>query len=1281
MSALLRVTLDRRGLGDFFDLLAASDIDASRIDGLTEADLRKIGLTLAQRKLFMRARSERLAQFNAARLCRAAGDGPPLKGERRQLTTMFCDLAGSAQRFGRLDPEDLSEVLRHFLDMCSAVISSGSGYVARYMGDGVLAYFGYPQARMDDAQGAVCAALEIAAKVGQLPTPDGEDLRVRIGIATGLVVVSELGGGGLGPEQSVVGETLNLAARLQGAAGPGEIVISEATRRLCGALFDYERWADIGLKGFPEPITVYRVLGESAAWSTFDARASAGMPLKGERRQLTAMFCDLVGSTEMSSRLELEDLSEVLCNFLDMCSVAITSGSGYVARYMGDGVLAYFGYPQAREDDAQGAARAALEIVAKVGQLRTPDGEVLRVRIGIATGLVVVSEVGGGGLAPEQSVVGETPSLAVRLQGAAAPGEIMISEATRRLCGALLDYERRADVRLNGFPEPITIYRVLSEGAAQSRFDARASAGLNAFVGRGRELDALRTLWSAARDGAGQVVLVNGEAGIGKSRLARAFIERIGHEPVAILEWNCAAHLANRPLHPIVREIETRAGLSRTLPAEARRVGLEALVAASPTLGADDVTFLADFLGITSIGRAELDAPTRARRTYDALARWVEGMTGEMPVLILIEDAHWADAATLDFLTMLIDRIERLPTLLLVTSRPAFTPPWRVAGSGGPITLDPLDAATGARLLNTVMRERRLPASVVRTILQKAGGVPLFVEELARTVLDAMSDHGGDPHSLAALKIPGTLQDSLMARLDQLGEIKELAQIGSVIGREFSAAMLRFIAPHHTDIEGGLRCLCDSGLTNLARQEDAGVIAFHHALVQDAAYESLLKKRRRELHRIVAEAMLAHNPHFEGAEPEVIARHCSNGGLAAPAVTHWLAAGLHALDRAANAPSVTYLRSALDQLALSPENGERALTELRIQMALAPATSAIYGWAAPEVETACKRAVELATAVGDREALCGATWGLWTSFFIRGEMNPALQTARTVAAMADETGSTLFALVAAHALTYTHYSRGEYREALVAGCAGVARYDPESDLRALQAFQLSPSLALPTLLANVHWFLGDDAEADAAMARAHAMAEALNHPPALVHCLCVSSYFLLFARQWARLSPIAEKAIRISVDEGFRFWEPMARISLAFVEAQQGDRDGAIQRIIENMRQFTATGASIVMSQFEPMLGELLIESGDPAQAALRLSDAIADSERRVERAYLPELYRVRSLARSALGDSATAEQDARTAVAIAAAQGAKPLIRRSEGTLHALLSHGGHDFIISSEI
>ncbi len=531
-----------------------------------------------------------------------------------------------------------------------------------------------------------------------------------------------------------------------------------------------------------------------------------------ERRQLTSMFCDLVGSTPMSLRLDPEDFSEIIRVFHDICAGIITRGSGYVARYQGDGVLACFGYPRAREDDAQSAARAALEIVANISELSTPDGEPLSVRVGIATGLaVVVGEFSASRIAVEQSIVGETLNLAAGLESVADPGEIIISEATRRLCGGMFEYEQRGEILLDGSPEPVTIYRLLGEGSAESRFDARTISGLNPFVGREQELDLLFARWTAARGGCGQIVHVCGEPGIGKSRLALALVERLSCEPAAIVKWNCAAHLANRALHPIVRDIEIRAGISRSLSAQARRAGIDALVAASPTLFSEDAVSLYDLLGIETETHSQLDAASRARRMYGILARWLVGMARDMPVLILVEDAHWADTATLDFLTMLIDRIARLKALLLLTHRPEFKPPWTHSKHAATIALDPLDGSADALLLAAVVRDHVLPPSVVRTILRKAGGVPLFVEELARTVLDAVPSLKRSPESFEALMIPATLQDSLMARLDQLGQAKELAQIGSVIGRDFTGAMLRAIAPDHPDIEGGLRRLCELG--------------------------------------------------------------------------------------------------------------------------------------------------------------------------------------------------------------------------------------------------------------------------------------------------------------------------------------------------------------------------------------------------------------------------------------------------------------------------------------
>ncbi|MFL5334571.1 MAG: AAA family ATPase [Geminicoccaceae bacterium] len=619
------------------------------------------------------------------------------------------------------------------------------------------------------------------------------------------------------------------------------------------------------------------------AGSAIGARPHSEALPSAERRQLTTLFSDLVGSTRLATVLDPEDLRDIIESYQALCASVVRSHAGYVAFSAGDGLMAYFGFPFAHEDDPERAVRAAFDIREKLADLQHLAPLPLRVRVGIATGLVVVGDsrdpsVAGG------NVVGETPNLAARLQEAARPGEIVISESTRRLCGALFAYEPRGDLLLKGFPGPVTVHCVVGEGPARSRFEARASAGLNPIVGRDAELERLRAAWRAALGGAGQVVLVHGEAGIGKSRLARALIEMIAPEQPRILQWHCAAHLANRPLHPMVREIETAPGLARTLPATVRRGGLDKLVTGSALLRPEDAPFLADLLGIAGPAQPKLDAQARARRTMDVLARRVEGMAQDAPLLILLEDAHWADAATLDFLDVLVERAELLPVLLLVTHRPEFVPGGALPARGVSIALDTLDQAAGARLVDMVVRERSLPTAVVRTIIEKAGGVPLFVEELTRAVLDAILDPGRAATSLAGLSIPETLHDSLMARLDQLGTAKDLAQVGSVIGREFTSSMLHAVGPEHADLAGDLRKLCESGLADEGGPQEARVITFHHALVQDTAYASLLRRRRRDIHRAIAEAMLAGHPAFTGVEPETIARHCTHGGLPEPAV-------------------------------------------------------------------------------------------------------------------------------------------------------------------------------------------------------------------------------------------------------------------------------------------------------------------------------------------------------------------------------------------------------------
>jgi hypothetical protein len=563
-----------------------------------------------------------------------------------------------------------------------------------------------------------------------------------------------------------------------------------------------------------------------------------------------------------------------------------------------------------------------------------------------------------------------------------------------------------------------------------------------------------------------------------------------------------------------------------------------------------------------------------------------------------------------------------------------------------------------------VAEGRKLPPTVVQTILEKAGGVPLFVEELTKTVLDAISDGDKVLQGGGHISIPATLQDSLMARLDRLGAAKELAQLGSVIGREFSADMLRVILPEKSQIDLDLDRLCASGLAFKRSEDAAGMIVFHHALIQDAAYEALLKKRRLEVHRSIAEAMLAGHEAFAGAEPETIARHCSRGGLDEGAMQHWLLAGLNALDRAANGPALTYLRSALEHLERLPDNEGRAETELRVQMALAPATMAIEGWAAPGVERACVRARKLAIELEQPASLFGATWGLWTNYFLRGEMTPALETAGEVDAMAEGANQDVLRVAADHAVGFTQYFRGELDSALPRADRGIALYNEDAERYIVREFQFSSTTALHGYRAAALWMKGRDDEASASLKRALDLPAHLDHAPSMAFSLAFSQYTLMYMRDWERVRQISLRLIRLSELEGFRMWIPQANVFIGLCDAAEGKLDRGLQHAFESFDAYVKTGTGLTLSQLVPSLAEFLIAAGHADEAVVRLDSMISAVTRRQELAYGSELYRMRARAKQALDAGWEARADAETAVKIARAQGANALVARALQTL-----------------
>src|SRR5437870_1115772 len=633
-----------------------------------------------------------------------------------------------------------------------------------------------------------------------------------------------------------------------------------------------------------------------------------------ERRQLTVMFCDLVGSTALSTRLDPEDLRAIISAYHRCCTTLVEQNGGFVAKYMGDGVLVYFGYPQAHEHDAERAVQAGLSLVDAVPKLIAAEGTPLQVRVGIATGLVVVGDLIGSGEAQERGVVGETPNLAARLQAIAAPGMVVVAERTRRLIGNLFELQDLGNQDLKGIAGPVQAFAAIRRSAVESRFEALHVAGLTALVGRDQEFELLLRRWSQAKAGEGQVVLLSGEAGIGKSRLTAGLLDHLAPEPHTCLRYFCSPQHTDSALYPIIGQIARAAGLARDDSPQVNLDKLDAMLTRT-AMSNEDAALLADMLSLPNDGRysgLELAPSQRRQRTFEAILAQIETIARSTPALIIFEDAHWTDPTSLDMLGLLVDRITKLSALLLVTFRPEFVPPWR----GTALTLNRLARRDVDALIDRVIGETRLTADIRQDILERADGIPLFVEEMTKAVMEAEGE-GGARRTAASIPaptsaVPASLHASLMARLDRLGSAKEVAQIGAAIGREFSHFLLAAVMRKaEGELETELERLITAGLLFRQGVLPHATYLFKHALVQDAAYGTLLRSSRQQLHGQIASTLEEEFPEIVEVQPELLARHCTEAGLDEQAIKYWRTAGEKAVRRASNREAIGHFRRAL----------------------------------------------------------------------------------------------------------------------------------------------------------------------------------------------------------------------------------------------------------------------------------------------------------------------------------------------------------------------------------
>ena len=803
-----------------------------------------------------------------------------------------------------------------------------------------------------------------------------------------------------------------------------------------------------------------------------------------ERRQVTVMFSDLVGSTALSARMDPEDLREVISAYQRCVAETVRRFDGFVAKYMGDGVLVYFGYPQAHEDDAERAVRAGLELIGAVSALK-PNAP-LQTRVGIATGLVVVGDLVGSGEAQERGIVGETPNLAARLQGIAEPNMVVIAEDTRKLLGNLFELQDLGAKDLKGIAGPVRAWAAVRASSVESRFEALHTTGLTALVGREEELELLLRRWSRAKTGEGQVVLLSGEAGIGKSRLTAALLERLASEPHTRLRYFCSPQHTDSALYPVISQMERAAGLAHGDTAQAKLDKLDAVLAQTST-PIQEAALFAEMLSLPNDGRypaLDLAPEQRRQRTLEALTAQLAGLARQQPVLMIFEDAHWIDPTSLEAFGRTVDRIKTLSVLLIVTFRPDFNAPWVGHSHVMFLALNRLGECETAAIIADLVGNKGLPADVMAEILERTDGIPLFVEEMTKAVLEAEGE-GEARRTVAAvpspaLAVPASLHASLMARLDRLGPAKEVAQIGAAIGREFSHALLAAVARKpEAELSAALERLIGAGLLSRQGVPPHATYLFKHALVQDAAYGTLLREPRRALHARIAETLESQFAEIVERQPELLARHCTEAGLIEKAARLWGKAGQRSLARSALIEAVEQLRRALEQIATLPGTPALRREEIKLQVALANALMHTKGYAAPEPKAAVEQArllIERAEALGeppeDPLLLFSVFYGLWVANFVAFDGDVSRDLAAQFLALAEKQGTTVPLMIGHRLMATSLVGTGDIAKARAHCDKAIALYDPAEHRPLATRFGQDVGVAILFWRSWALWLLG-----------------------------------------------------------------------------------------------------------------------------------------------------------------------------------------------------------------
>ena len=991
---------------------------------------------------------------------------------------------------------------------------------------------------------------------------------------------------------------------------------------------------------------------------------------KGERRQLTVMFCDLVGSTELSTQLDPEDYRELIRRYQDTCAGAIARYDGFIARFMGDGVLAYFGYPRAHENAVERAIRAGLAVVSAVSALKA-DPTALRTRVGIATGLVVVGDLVGEGASEEWMVAGETPNLAARLQGLADPDTVVITDATHQLAGELFDYEGLGERVIKGMAAPTPVWRVLGEGVAETRFEATRRARLTDFVGREDEIALLRGRWVIAKENEGQAVLLSGEAGIGKSRIIEALRDRIRQERQVCLQFQCSPLHGESAFFPIIAQLQQAAGFRADDTNAARLDKLESYVAQSVDDAGAVTPFLASLLdlpGEERYGPISLAPHQVKARTLDALTTHVLATARRSPVVLIFEDAHWIDPSTWELIEQIVSRIVDAPVLVLISHRPEFNADLGRFAHVTSLTLSRLSRSQGVKMVQAASG-LELPEGILHRILERADGVPLFVEELTHSVVES----GGLSENAS---IPETLQDLLMERLDRLEEAKDIAQVGAVIGRDFPYPLLAsLVLRTEEDLSPLLDRLVESGLVYGRGSPPEAEYTFKHALVQEAAYAGLLKSRRQQLHARIASVFEQRFPERAEAEPELLAHHHTEAGNVDRAIGYWQRAGERAIRSSANQEAIVQLSKGLAQIQTLPDTPERARSELACRIAMGGAFIAARGYGAPETGEAYIRARELCDQLGSTEQLFPVLYGQWVHHTVRAEYRKAQRVADQFLELAERQQGTAPLLVAHRCIGLSHLYRGEPATARPHLERTLSLYDPEDHSSLAYRYGQDPQASTQGWMSWVLWHLGYPDRALKSAQEGLANARALDHMHTIANTLGYGRTMIhQFCGDVSAADEDAGSLVALAEEQGFAMWGAHGTVIQGWAMVERGETEAGMSRIRDGISRAQDTGAQFLQPHSLTLLAEALARRRQWEDALAVLDEALESGISTNGRWWEAEVYRLKGDILSSMQATARAEIAYMGALDVARAQRSKSLELRVATSLARFWQSQGKD-------